>query len=207
MASCMKCPDCYMKCQWVYLHPQAKHCLLYSMVLYGIAPNGLPQAGLGHLYFLAYSSSRSCNCCWTVVPTLPFMKKYTAMDKAATIMTMRMAGSMPGIKPRHIPDMDNMPCKRCLLADFAALFCISILRLSYSSHTVFIGFSENVGTSFCEPSTSPVETSANFSIYCRGTRNFSSPNCTRLVGVIALRIIWLPSTKVIFWSLVFSMLI
>ena len=48
----MKRPDYYTKCQWVYLQPQAKHCLLYSMLRYGIAPNGLPQAGLGHLYFL-----------------------------------------------------------------------------------------------------------------------------------------------------------
>lgn len=71
------------------------------------------------------------------------------MDKAATMMIMRIVGSMPGINPRHIPNMENRPCRRCLFADFAASFCIFILRLSYSSHTAFMGFNENVGASFC----------------------------------------------------------
>ena len=191
-ASCNKHPDCCTKCQWVYLQPHAKHCLLYSMFLYGIAPKDLPQLGFGHLYFLAYSSSRSCNCCWTVVPMLPFTKKYTATDKAATTMTIRKVGFMPGIKPMHTPSMESMPCKRCLLADFAAWFCISILRLSYSSHTFSNGLSENVGTSFCSAFEGEIPTIC--SICCNGTRNFSSPNCTRLVGEMPLLNIWLPST-------------
>ena len=114
---------------------------------------------------------------------------------------------MPGIKPRHIPNMENRPCRRCLFADFAASFCIFILRLSYSSHTAFMGFNENVGASFCGSTPLAAETPASCSICCRGTRNRSSPNCTRLFEVIPLLTTWLPSTKVTFCAFMFSMLI